>query len=174
MQLCGAQGIPVRTTIQRETALAMPGEISPGQIELIDRYDVRRGFFTYGASIDRASTADETIIDIQSPTPILELSGSLDESVGEQLVSETEALWAKARVAWGTDDGGFMRCLGSIQPEMLYASTVLSLWETYQDSRILRQTFPQFYAMLRRELDWVKKFDVTQTAILPINEILSP
>lgn len=174
LHLCGAQGTPVRTTVHRDTTVSQPANICPGRLELSDRVNARRGFFTYGATIDRGSTPDETVIDIRSPAPILELTGTLDETIAEQLVSETEAQWAKTRAQWGADDIGFTRSLASKPPQNLYASTVLSLWEAYQHSRILRQTFPQFYAMLRRELEWAKKLEGTQAALQPLDEMMRP
>lgn len=174
LQLCGPQGFPQRSTMQMDTRLASPEKLCPGHVELSDRFNVRRGFFTYGASIDGGRTAEATLFDIQSSVPILELAGTFDETIGEQLVSETEALWAKSRAQWGADDNGFTRSLGSIPAKSLYASTIVSLWESYQDSRILRQTFPQFYAMLRRELEWVKHLDSAHTPVQPLDDMISP
>ncbi len=176
LQFCNAQGSPTRTTVHMDTSLPSSNGniVCPGQIELSDRVNARRGFFTYGASIDRGSTTNETVIDIRSPTPILELTGSLDESIAEQLVSETEALWAKARTQWGADEGGFTRRLGSHPARTLYASTILSLWDAYQDSRILRQTFPQFYAMLRREHEWVNQLDASQPPAQRLEDLVRP
>ena len=173
-QLCSAQSYPTRTSLQMESSLPAGNgySICPGQVELSDRVNARRGFFTYGATIDRGGTSQETVFDIRSPAPILALTGGLDESIAEQLVSETEALWAKARAQWGTDEGGFTRRLGSISPGILYASTINSLWQAYQDSRILRQTFPQFYTMLRREQEWAKQQDGSQASRTPFEELV--
>jgi hypothetical protein len=174
LQLSGAQGFPTRTTVTSSTALGAPTKVYPGQVELTDRFNVRRGFFTYGATIDMGSTTNQTVLDIRSPAPILELTGALDESISEQLVSETQALWAKVSVQWGADDSGYWRCLGSVQPEKLYASTIFTLWETYRNSRILRQTFPQFFAMLRRELTWAERLDSAPASVRPLNEVVYP
>lgn len=173
--MCGTRTMPVRTTVQMDTTLVASAKICPGLIEMRDRVDARRAFYTYGATIDRGNTGETTVIDIQSPAPILELTrGTLDESASEQLVSETEALWAKERVRFGADDLGFTRSLGAIEPTVLYASTVHTLWESYQESRILRQTFPQFYSMLRRESEWLKNSGYDGMVTKSLHEMLNP
>ncbi len=173
--LRGADRTPVRTSIHKDGVGSITTKACPGMIELRDRFNVRRAFFTYGASIDVGHSDDMTIADIQSPAPIIALTSSLlDESASEQLVSETEALWAKEHVRWGADDTGFTQCLGAISPEILYASTVQMLWDSYQASRILRQTFPQFCAMLRRESEWLEQSGLSDSAVKPLDQLLIP
>ena len=174
LQLCGAQGVPMRATIQLESAVDSSTRVSAGHIELNDRYDKRRGFFTYGASIEMGSGLEESVVDLRSPAPIVEMTGSLEEGSGQQLVSETEALWAKVHVLWGADDIGFRRCLSAIDPDMLYASTLISLRDTYRDSQILRQTFPSFFSMLRRELGWLAGIGLSEANVRPLDELVCP
>jgi hypothetical protein len=173
LQLVGPQGFAMRHTIQRDSNL-FSDKVAPGRLELTDRVNQRLGFFTYGATVDMGRTEDETVVEIRSPVPILELRGSLDESISEQLVSETEALWAKVRAQWGTDDAGFMRRLSAVQPSVLYATTIHSLLTYYKDSGILRQTFPQFYSMLRREDEWLKSQGMSAMAAQSLDEIVHP
>ncbi len=175
LQICGPSGYPQRTTIHRDLNLILPAQICPGLIELVDRVNARRAFFTYGATLNYSVTENETVIDIESSAPLLELSNkSLDESLAEQLVSETEALWAKSHVQFGADDAGFVRSLGAIEPNRLYASTVKTLWASYQNSRILRQTFPHFYTMLKREIEWLQDSDASIESLPLLDEMLSP
>ena len=174
LHLCSAQGPPARTTIHLDTSLDGPARVSAGHVELTDRFNKRRGFFTYGASIDMGSQPDEAVFDLRSPAPIVELTGTLDEDVGQQLASGTEALWAKVHVRWGVDDTGLMRCLGSAEPEMLYASTLVSLWDMYRESHILRQTFPRFYNMLRREMEWAESRGLAMANVRPLDEFVCP
>ena len=173
LQLVGPQGYALRHTIQMEPTL-VSNKVAPGRLELTDRVNERLGFFPYGATVDTGRTEDETVVEIRSPAPILELRGSLDESISEQLVSETEALWAKVRAQWGTDDAGFMRRLSAVPPDVLYATTIHSLLAYYRDSSILRQTFPQFYSMLRREDEWLTSHGIAATAPQSLEQIVHP
>ncbi len=64
--------------------------------------------------------------------------------------------------------------LASIHPLELYAATLESLHVSYQDSPILRQTFPEFYGMLRRELQWVESPDVLGKKHLALSDLMVP
>lgn len=172
LQLCESHGSVVRTSLHLDSPMREPSKVCPGRIELTDRVDKRRGFFCYGGAIDAENVPDETVFDLTSSAPILELTDSLAEETSDQLVSETEALWAKIRVQWGADDSGFMRSLSSLEPLALYAATVMSLWDKYNGSRMLRQTFPEFYAVLRHELAWIETLGMSPGTAKGLDEVL--
>ena len=91
----------------------LPQRVAPGAVIVTDRHDKQLSFFTYGGSIECVVVPDESIYSLRSSAPVLPLRGRLGEDLAEQLAAETEALFARIRVGWGTDDAGFARKNGS-------------------------------------------------------------
>ena len=175
LQLSDGQGYPAAATLHMDSDLGERTQVCPGQIEIADRVNKRIGFFTFGGEIDAARVEGLTIFTIRSPAPIVSLPDRFsDEMTDQQLASGTEALWARLRVRWGVNDAAFMRRMASIHPLELYAATLESLHITYQDSVILRQTFPEFYGMLRRELQWVQSAGGLGAMHLPLTTLMMP
>ncbi len=168
------RGYPAAATLHMASELGDRNRVCPGQIEIVDRLNKRLGFFTFGGEIDVAVGPQVSVFSIRSQAPILHLSNGFTDEMADQLASGTEALWARLRVRWGVNDSAFMRRLASIHPLELYAATLESLHVSYQDSPILRQTFPEFYGMLRRELQWVESPDVLGKKHLALSDLMVP
>ncbi len=174
LSISEGQGYPSHTTLYMESDLGARTRLSPGQVEIADRVNKRLGFFTFGGNIDVAEAPDVTIYTLRSPAPILGLSNGFHDDMADQLASGTEALWARVTVPWGLNDNAFMRRLASIHPLELYAATLESLTASYQESPILRQTFPDFYAMLRRELQWVQSEGGLGAGHMSLEALMAP
>lgn len=174
LQLSDGQGYPASATLHMDSDLGERTRVCPGQIEIADRLNKRIGFFTFGGEIDAARAEGVTVFAIRSPAPIVSLSNGFSDEMADQLASGTEALWARLRVRWGVNDAAFMRQMASIHPLELYAATLESLRITYQDSVILRQTFPEFYGVLRRELQWVQSAGVLGAMHMSLATLMMP
>lgn len=172
--LSEGQGYPALATLHMDSELGDRNRICPGQLEITDRFNKRLGFFTFGGEVDVAVAPGVNVFTIRSPAPILSLSNGFRDEMADQLASGTEALWARLRVRWGVNDSAFMRRLASLHPLELYAATLESLHVSYQDSPILRQTFPEFYGMLRRELQWVQSVGVLGARNLALDDLMAP
>ncbi len=172
--LSEGQGYPAAATIHLGSELGDRNRVCPGQLEIVDRLNKRLGFFTFGGEVDVAVAPGLNVFTIRSRAPILSLSNGFTDEMADQLASGTEALWARLRVRWGVNDSAFMRRLASIHPLELYAATLESLHISYQESPILRQTFPEFYGMLRRELQWVQSPDVLGAKQIVLDDLMAP
>jgi hypothetical protein len=121
-------------TVQRMTVThpwrgPRESRLCAGRIVLRDRKGKVVEAYSFGGTLWLDSDATRTCCHVESPVPILRLTGPLDAegdstSMDTMLVEEFEAVLAKCRVHWGRDDVGFDRTLASISPDILYAAAL--------------------------------------------------
>ena len=174
LHLINADGAPVAATLHQETPVHLPQRVAPGAVIVTDRYDKQLSFFTYGGSIECVVVPDESIYSLGSSAPVLPLNGGLDEDLAEQLAAETEALFAKIHVGWGTDDAGFARRMAQIEASQLYAATIVSLKTAYDRSAALRHAFPAFYKMVCQERNWLVSGQSPEIDAHPLERMAAP
>jgi hypothetical protein len=151
-----AQGNPEAVTLERTPASTLAHRVCLGQVLLTDRRDKRAEFFTFGGSLEMAELADETVYSLRSPAPILPLTRDL-ESLPDQFVSEVQVQLNTLRMQWSAQaEGVFDKRLASIEPQRLYGAALRSLSEKYTHAPALRDTYPAFYKMLTREIEWLQ------------------
>jgi hypothetical protein len=82
---------------------------------LSDQFDKRVEFFTFGGSLEATAGPGEMVYSLHSRAPVLELVAQ-QETISDQLASETEALMGKIEAKWELDDRGFNQRLAEVNP----------------------------------------------------------
>ena len=174
LHVVDTDGAPLAASLHQETQVHLPQQVAPGRVIVTDRHDKQLSFFTYGGSIECVVVPDESIYSLCSIAPVLPLGDGKGEDLAEQLSVETEALFAKIRVGWGTDDGGFARRMAQIEPSQLYSATIVSLQSAYDRSAALRHAFPAFYKMVCQERNWLASWRSPEIDAYPLEQMAAP
>ncbi|MFQ6057750.1 MAG: hypothetical protein ACE5MB_02565 [Anaerolineae bacterium] len=119
-----------------------------------DRTDKRADFFTFGGSLEVTSGPREEVYSIRSPAPILELTAQ-QETIPDQLASETELLMGEMGARWGLDEEGFHRRLAEVDPLQFYLAALQSILRHYEHAHTLEEVDREFCDALRREREWL-------------------
>jgi hypothetical protein len=155
-----AQGNPEMVTLERAPASTLAHRVRMGEVLLTDRRDRRAEFFTFGGSLETAELADETVYSLRSPAPILLLTRDL-ESLPDQFVSEVQVELNTLRMQGHAQaESVFDKRLASIAPQILYGAALRTLSEKYAHAHALHETYPAFYKMLTREIEWLQAHDM--------------
>lgn len=107
-----------------------------GQIDLRDRHGKEFTAFTFGGDLRIASGGEETICEIESPAPILDMGGH--HTFASLLAVETEVLLAKRAAHWAAQPEQFEKRLAALDPFEFYAACLETLYATYHESRLER------------------------------------
>jgi hypothetical protein len=99
--------------------------LSPGRIWLFDHASHVVAAFTWGGRVKILPHHDFTRGIVTSPAPIYDLDRLHPATL--MLVAEFEALLARCRAQWVTDDVGFERRLASIEPYTLFVSSLKAI-----------------------------------------------
>lgn len=155
-RLCNGQGSVERRRLQLHMHGELPHRVCPGRLTLYDRFNKRVDFYTFGAQMMMDANDEMTIYTFTSSAPILLLAEDAD-NFPEQFEAETEGLLAGIHVAWARDDASFYRRLGEIEPAVLYAASLRTVFNQYAAYPSLRERFPRFYRRLYNEFQWYKE-----------------
>jgi hypothetical protein len=147
--------------------------VCPGLITLHDRSDKQVYFFAFGGTLEATRGADEVVYELRSPAPILELTGH-DETVQDQLASETDVLLGEIEVRWGTDEKGFSRRLAQVDPIQFYLATLQSLPRRYEHAHALEGTYHELHNALCREREWLDEKGQWPVKPTAIEDLLAP
>jgi hypothetical protein len=150
-----------------------PGRVCPGRVIVRDRMDKRVHFFSFGGSLEVASTRGVIVYSLHSQAPILELTEP-EESIPDQLACETEALMAELQSRWGSNDAGFAQRLAQVDPLQFYLASVHSILLRYRQSRALRESFEDLYDALLGEEKWLMETGQWPAQPLILEELLAP
>jgi hypothetical protein len=149
------------------------GHVCPGRVIVRDRLDKRVHFFTFGGSLEVAFAPGVTVYSLHSPAPILELTEP-EESIPDQLASETEAIMGEVQAKWGSNDAGFARRLAQVDPFQFYLASLHSILLRYGHSRALRESFEDLYDALLGEEEWLMQAGQWPVQPLMLEELLAP
>jgi hypothetical protein len=149
------------------------GHVCPGRVIVRDRLDKRVHFFTFGSSLEVAWAPDVIVYSLHSPAPILELTEP-EETIPDQLASETEAMIGEVQASWGSNDAGFARRLAQVDPLQFYLASLHSILLRYGQSRALRESFEDLYDALLAEEKLLMETNQWPAHPLMLEELLAP
>lgn len=173
VQVCSSDGTAESVTLALTSSLHGPDRVCPGLVMLHDRVDKRANFFTFGGSLEAISSSGETVYVLESPAPILPVTGD-SRSISDQLAYEAKALLGKVQAQWGMYDKGFDQRLAQVEPLELYLATVHSILTRYSRVPALRQSFPRFYAALLEEKQWLARQKQWPATPAKLEDLLAP
>jgi len=161
------------TTLELGSPDQVTGHVCPGRVIVRDRLDKRIHFFTFGGSLEVAFAPGVIVYSLHSPAPILELTEP-EESIPDQLASETEAMMGEVQARWGSNDAGFARRLAQLDPFQFYLASLRSILLRYGQSRALRESFEALYDALLGEERWLMQTGQWPAQPLMLEELLAP
>lgn len=147
--------------------------VCPGRVILSDRFDKRVEFFTFGGSLKVISGPGEMGCSLHSPAPVLELVAQ-QETIPDQLASETEALMGKIRAKWELDDRGFNQRLAEVNHLQFYLATLQSILLQYRRTPTLEEAYHELRDALLREKEWLVAKDLWPVNPLRLEDLLAP
>jgi len=153
LRLRDEYGLVKLRTLSWLAPLEGSGHACPGLITLHDRSNKQVNFFSFGGTLEETLKEGEMVYELRSPAPILELAGR-DETVQDQLASETEELLGEIEVKWGADEKGFSRRLAAADPLQFYLAVLQSLLRRYEQAHSLERAYHKLHEALSRERDW--------------------
>ncbi len=113
-------------------------DIAWGQIQVIDRLEVRNGFLTFGGVLRTAQPdASTTLVIIDSAAPILRWSGHSQDV--DPMAPEVAAFFARLMVPIDFTPGAEAR-IAALRPMALYSAFVGDLNRRFQGSSVLRES----------------------------------
>lgn len=124
--------------------------VCPGRVTLSDRRDKKVNFFTFGGQLDACADDEEVVYTLNSPAPVLELTGKLD-SLPDQFAAEVEVMMGVFQARWGIDDRGFSQRLAELDPLQFYIGSLESLLLRFGRAPALRDTFHDLYQVMKQE-----------------------
>jgi len=145
----GEDGLAERVTLRLESPIRSR-DVCPGRVILLDRKEKRVDFFTFGGSLEVASTPGERVYSLRSPAPIMEIS-NFEVGLADDLVFEIEAMIGEVRARWGEDEEGFAWRIAHVDPLQLYIASLHSIFMRYEQAPTLLKDLPGFYDMLLEE-----------------------
>lgn len=173
LRLRDEHGLAKWRTLSWLSPLEGSGHVCPCLITLHDRSDKRVYFFTFGGTLEATPGADKTVYELRSPAPILELTGR-DETVQDQLASETGELLGEIEVQWKADEKGFSRRLAQVDPAQFYLATLQSLPHRYEHTHALEDTYHELHDALCREREWLAEKGQWPTQSAALEDLLAP
>jgi hypothetical protein len=145
----------------------------PGLVTLRDRSGKRVDFFVFGGTLEPVSGPGEMVYVLRSPAPVLELTAH-DETVADQLASETESLMGEMEEGWGLDEQGYERRLAAAEPLQFYLGAVQAILLHYERAQVLEEAYHQLYDWLRREKEWLIEQDRWPAQPHTLEHLLAP
>ncbi len=136
--LTTGSGDPMRITHPWQGPEACP--VSPGRVILRDRNGKTAEAFTFGGNLKITSGEAETICDLTSPAPILNITDS--RSLAEFLAEEVEILLAGLYGAWGEQREALEERLAATDPQELYRACLNSLSEKLKHFPVVEGSLP--------------------------------
>lgn len=173
LPLRDAKGNTTWRTISQLSRPADSDHVCPGRVILSDRFDKRIEFFIFGGSLEVTWEPGEMICLLRSAAPILELTVQ-EETIPDQLASETEALMGKAHARWERDDKGFNRRLAEVDPLQCYLASVHSILLHYERVHALEQVYHECYEALHREKEWLIAEGLWAANAPTLEDLLAP
>jgi hypothetical protein len=173
LQLRGRDGIASWTTLKLKAPFQETKHVCPGRVILSDRTDKRVYFFVFGGSLEATFGPGETVYTLRSPAPILELTEP-EDSIPDQLASETEAMMGQVQARWGSNDAGFARRLAQVDPFQFYLASLHSILLRCRQSRALQECLEDLYDVLLREQDWLMRAGQWSASLPTLEVLLAP
>ncbi len=167
------EGVAKWTKLRWSSPPTDSNHVCPGRVILSDRVDKLVEFFTFGGSLEVASGAGEMVCSLRSPAPVLELIAQ-QETIPDQLASETEALMGKIKAKWKLGDKGFNRRLAEVDPLQFYLATLQSILLQYERSPTLEEIYHKCRDALLREKEWLVAKDLWPTNPPRLEHLLAP
>lgn len=126
--------------------------ICPGRLYIHSAAEVEGTFFTFGALWRSEMTDSGTVIQIESPAPLLEMPPD-SLAYTNVLVDEIEALWAREEAALGLETVPMLERMLAAGAETVYLSTLQSL-QTHLATLELTPRLHSLANLVAGELDW--------------------
>jgi len=167
------EGVAKWTKLSWSSPPTDSNHVCPGRVILSDRFDKRVEFFTFGGSLEVTSGSGEMVCSLHSPAPVLELVAQ-QETIPDQLASETEALMGKIRAKWELDDRGFNQRLAEVNPLQFYLATLQSILLQYKHTPTLAEVYHELRDALLREKEWLVAKDLWPVDSLRLEDLLAP
>jgi hypothetical protein len=149
------------------------GHVCPGTVTLEDRLGKQVEFFTFGGSLEMTLGSGEVVYSLRSPAPVLDLTMP-EETVPDQLASETEELLGRIGAKWEEDEGGFSQRLAEVDSLQFYLAALGSILHHYQQAHVLEESHHEFIAVLRREREWLIEKSLWPAKSLVLEDLLAP
>ncbi len=146
----------VGVTLTFESPVHESQVVCPGQVTLNDRFNKHIDFFTFGGSLQAYADPTEVVYTLESPAPVLELTGEI-ENLPDQFAAEVEMMLGVFQARWGTDDRGFAQRLAELDPFQFYSASLESILKRYDRAHELRDTYHPLYEALHHEKEWLIK-----------------
>jgi hypothetical protein len=173
LPLRDVDGIARWTKLSWSSPTTDSNHVCPGRVILSDRFDKRVEFFTFGGSLEVTSGLGEMVCSLHSPAPVLELVAQ-QETIPDQLASETEALMGKIRARWYLDDKGFNQRLAEVNPLQFYLATLQSILFQYEHTPALEEVYHELRDSLLREKAWLVAKDLWPANPPRLEDLLAP
>ncbi|MGE5140398.1 MAG: hypothetical protein ACM3JD_13105 [Rudaea sp.] len=157
-----------RMTLEHPSAAA---RVCIGPVALTDRKNKQERFFTYGGTLESTSVPGETVYSLRSSAPILWLSAQ-GTCGGDHLASETGLLLAETRAGFGEREDEFYRRLSSLEPLALYVACLYSIFEDYEHSPDLRDSFPECHMLLHKEKRWLERVGLWTSEPISLSDLV--
>jgi len=167
------EGVARWTKLRWSSPPTDSNHVCPGRVILSDRFDKRVEFFTFGGSLEATSGPGEMVYSLRSPAPVLELVAQ-QETIPDQLASETETLIAKIKARWELDDSGFNRRLAEVDPLQFYLATLQSILLQYKRAPTLEEVYHELRDALLREKEWLVAKDLWPANPPTLEDLLAP
>ena len=173
LRLGGREGVAEWRTLSWRSLPSADEHICPGPLILSGWLGERIEFYTFGGSLAMISGYQELMLSVCSPAPILELVAQ-EETVADQLASETESLIAGVHARWGRDDEGFNRRVAGADPFQFYLACLQSLLLRWEYSQALEEVYHECREALLREKEWLIVHDQWPAKAHALENLLSP
>ena len=147
--------------------------VCPGRVILSDRFDKRIEFYTFGGSLEVTCEPGEMMCLLRSAAPILELTVP-EETIPDQLASETESLISEAHARWGRNDEGFSRRLAEVDPFQFYLASLHSILLHFERVDALEKAYHECCEALHREKNWLGVEGLWPTNPPMFEDLLAP
>ena len=173
LQLRGKDGIASWTTLRLKAPFQETKHVCPGRVILSDQIDKRVYFFVFGGSLEATLGPGATVYTLRSPAPLLALTEP-EDSIPDQLASETEAMMGELQARWGSNDKGFARRLAQVDPLQFYLASLHSILLRCRQNRALQECLEDLYDALLREKDWLTSAGQWPASPPTLEKLLAP
>jgi hypothetical protein len=153
------RGRPQNVRVHPDNAPTDGERVAPGRIHIRSHREEEGAFYTYGGEMTVAHVAQELIVTMTSPAPVLELAAAQD-TVANLLAAETEAALGRLEATLKEDHEELIAHL--LRPELrtggplaLYLAIVRSLLAAHETGE--QAPFAKLVAQLQLERDWYRR-----------------
>lgn len=147
-------------------------DVSVGTVIMEDRYGKKAEAFTFGGHLTICNHDKQTICNLVSSAPILEISMSPSRlpSLNMHFVEEVKILLAKIQAKF-SDHNEYEQLLITLDPMDLYLACLESLLKKYGQLQSKTDMHDQFLIYLHSQKGRLKAADLIKDRIIPIDKL---